>query len=79
MAPNYVFAQIGSLYDKMPPSPVSDLLPSSHDCAVCTEVQDIYRILQLEDQQARSKNVSRGRKPLGVNIYRLLFVGLLLY
>lgn len=53
----------------MHPSPVSDLLPSSHDCAVSTEVQDIYH-----DQQALSKNVSRGRKPLGVNIYRLLLV-----
>lgn len=74
MAPNYAFAQTGSLYDKMHPSPVSDLLPSSHDCAVSTEVQDIYRVLQLEDQQALSKNVSRGRKPLGVNIYRLLLV-----
>lgn len=58
----------------MHPSPVSGLLPSSHDCAICTEVQDIYRTLRLEDQQTLSKNVSRERKPLGVNIYRLLFV-----
>lgn len=52
----------------MHPSPVSDLLPSSHDCAVSTQVQDIYGILQLEDQQTLRKNVSRGRKPLGVNM-----------